>query len=121
MCLYNFEDASKIIEFNGLENVDIHPKLELNTNNLDFLLTFKNSNIKFEGVNQWTMLYFDDFQGSAQGWSKNKISTCGTNDNMFLGGHCNFGADEVSKSYTDLPEHKMVLFNSFNLSYNRLE
>lgn len=108
MCLYNFEDASKIIEFNGLDNVSITPKLQLDTNNLDFLLTFENSSIKYEGIDQWTMLFYDDFQGSAPGWSKNKLSTCGTNDNMFLGGHCNLGADEVSKKYTDLPQHNMV-------------
>ncbi len=57
---------------------------------------------------QWTMMNLDDFQGSAEGWSKQKMSTCGTNDNMFLGGHCNFGADEVSKNFTELPPHSMI-------------
>ena len=109
MCLYNFDDASKIIEFNGLENVSVYPQLQLNTNNLDFLLTFKNSSINHEGVDQWTMLFFDDFQGSAPGWSKSKLSTCGANDNMFLGGHCNLGNEEVFKTYSDIPEHTMVL------------
>ncbi len=111
ICLYNFEDASKIVEFNGTESVTVKRPLNLNTDNLDFILNMKNSAIKFEGKDQWTMIYFDDFQGSAPGWSKNKVSTCGTNDNMFLGGHCNLGADEVSKKYTSLPEHSTVSSN----------
>ena len=43
------------------------------------------------------------------GWSKEKLSTCGTNDNMFLGGHCNFAGEEVSKNYSNLPQHTMVI------------
>ena len=71
-------------------------------------MTFNESSINFDGTDQWTMFVFEDFQGSAAGWSKEKLSVCGTNDNMFLGGNCNFAGDDVSKKYINIPNHSMI-------------
>jgi len=50
----------------------------------------------------------DDFQGNTSGWSKDKLSTCGSNDNMFLGGYCNFAGTEATKTFKKLPQHSMI-------------
>lgn len=74
-------------------------------------MNYNNSKIIMDDTPQWTMVHLDDFQGNAVGWSKEKLSTCGTNDNMFLGGHCNLGGEEVSKTFVNLPQHSMVVLS----------
>ena len=54
------------------------------------------------------LVELDDFQGNTAGWNKDKLSTCGSSDNMFLGGYCNFAGMEASKKYTKLPKHSMI-------------
>ena len=73
-------------------------------------MKYPNSEIIMDDTSQWTLLYLDDFQGNANGYSKEKLSTCGSSDNMFLGGHCNFGGIEVYKIYNKLPKHKKVFW-----------
>ena len=101
--LYNFADSEKIISINSYDSIEISTHLILDADKVDLLMTNSDSHLSYDGVDQWTLIYLDDFQGSAMGWSKEKLSNCGTNDNMFLGGHCNFGGEEVSKNYTDIP------------------
>jgi hypothetical protein len=108
MDLFNFPESEKIISINNYQNLEFNTPLTVDTNNFDLLMTYENSNLKYDNVDQWTMSHLDDFQGSAMGWSKEKLSVCGANDNMFLGGHCNFGGEEVYKNFTALPRHSMI-------------
>jgi hypothetical protein len=71
-------------------------------------MTYDDTHYTIDGVDQWTLISYDDFQGNAMGWSKEKLSTCGTNDNMFLGGYCNFGSEDVHKNYTNMPKHSYI-------------
>lgn len=89
-------------------NIEFNTPLEVDSPIIDFLMTYENSEYKIENEKQWTLVYLDDFQGSSTGWSKEKLSTCGTNDNMFLGGHCNFAGTEVYKIFTGLKPHSMI-------------
>jgi hypothetical protein len=107
MVVSDLSDQS-IFEINDYKNVDFIPPLTIDTTSLDLAMKFSESKLIYEGIDQWTMIRLEDFQGSAEGWSKQKMSTCGTNDNMFLGGHCNFGGEEVSKNFTDIPQHSML-------------
>ena len=75
---------------------------------INLQLTYTDSSLIYNNNKQWILINLDDFQGSALGWSKEKLSTCGANDNMFLGGHCNLGGEEVFKNYKNLPPHKMI-------------
>lgn len=97
-----------MFSINDYSSFDFQTPLIIDTESLDLAMKFTDSKIIYDGMDQWTMIRLDDFQGSAEGWSKQKMSTCGTNDNMFLGGHCNFGGEEVSKNFTDLPAHSML-------------
>ena len=101
-------DNKDLITMNSYKDIIFNTKVVLDTPTIDFLMTYENSNFKIENENQWTLIALDDFQGSAPGWSKEKLSTCGTNDNMFLGGHCNLAGDEVHKVYTGLKSHTMI-------------
>jgi hypothetical protein len=83
--------------------------LVVESESLDFLLKNNDSQIVYDNTPQWTMISLDDFQGNSIGWSKDKLSNCGTSDNMFLGGHCNFANEEAKKVFTDIPKHQMVI------------
>ena len=101
-------DQTKILSINSYKNIDVEGSLLFDSPSLELLMTYEDSHYSFNGVDQWTLLYFDDFQGNGMGWSKEKLSTCGSNDNMFLGGYCNFGSEEVFKNYTNIPKHSMI-------------
>mmetsp|Transcript_67366 Transcript_67366/g.78156 ORF Transcript_67366/g.78156 Transcript_67366/m.78156 type:complete len:262 (+) Transcript_67366:42-827(+) len=68
------------------------------------------NNIQFQGFNQWKLWVDDDFEDgeSREGWSQAQIATCGYSPNTFLGGHCNFGSQTASKTYSGLPAHTKV-------------
>jgi len=87
--------------------MEVNPSLSVEAD-LNLQMTYTDSNLIYDNEEQWIMVNYDDFQGSAQGWDKEKLSVCGSNDNMFLGGHCNFGGEEVFKIYGNLPPHKMI-------------
>jgi len=87
--------------------MEIIPKLKID-GDLNLQMTYTDSRLLFDDTDQWILIYFDDFQGTSQGWNKEKLSVCGSNDNMFLGGHCNFGGEEVFKIYKNLPPHNMI-------------
>jgi len=101
-------DNKKILSFNSYQTLDFKTPLTINTPSLDLVMKYAGSSLVYDGMDQWTMIRLDDFQGQAQGWSKEKMSVCGSNDNMFLGGHCNFGGEDVTKNFTDIPEHSMI-------------
>ena len=108
MILTNHPDSMKIMAMNSFNSIDFNYPLTVETNTMDLVMKYSDSRLTYEDVDQWTMVALDDFQGAAEGWSKNKLSTCGTNNNMFLGGHCNFGGEDASKNFTSLPAHNMI-------------
>jgi len=106
--VFDYPDGRNIFTINSYQSIVYESPLNIDTEKLDLVMTYEKSNLNMYGLDQFTMIHFDDFQGSALGWSKEKLSTCGTNDNMFLGGHCNFGAEEVHKNFTNLPSHEII-------------
>jgi hypothetical protein len=101
-------NGDEIMNINSYKSIDFATPVKINTESLDLVMDFANSHLLYDDVAQWTMIKFEDFQGVAEGWSKEKLSTCGTNDNMFLGGHCNFGGEEVGKNFTGIPKHTQI-------------
>ena len=66
------------------------------------------------------MKYHDDFQSDAslEGWNDKRTNRCKKNDNnVHLGGHCNFAGNEVKKLFTNLPKHSFIRINAINVSY----
>ncbi len=90
-----------------MEKMEIIPSVKVEAD-LNLQMTYPDSKLIFDNSEQWVMIEYDDFQGSALGWNKEKFSVCGSNDNMFLGGHCNFGGEEVFKVFNNLPAHNMI-------------
>ena len=66
-------------------------------------------------VRQWQLAFFEDFQGPRREWSQYLVSTCQNNENVFLGGHCNFAGDETHLAIA-LPEHSEILIK-FSLHF----
>jgi hypothetical protein len=108
MMLSNQNDNSKVFSLNSLKSLEFNYPLKLDTQSIDLVMKYTDSKLSYDNEDQWTMIKLDDFQGEAEGWSKDKLSTCGPNNNMFLGGYCNFAKDEAKKTYKDLPSHNWV-------------
>lgn len=72
--------------------------------------------IYYKTQKQWKLFAFDDFQSEKKGWSEQTISSCGTSDNIILGGYCNFGGIIVKKEYTDIPPNSYVSVH-FNIHF----
>jgi len=53
------------------------------------------------------MIHHNDFENeeSAKDWSHPVLNSCKDGVNYFLGGHCNFATEEISKKFVDLPKH----------------
>ena len=68
--------------------------------------TFINGNLKIKGINQWKLIYEENFDKSIEGWSNKTISKC--NGITMLGGYCIFSKGETEKIYDKLPEHNMI-------------
>ena len=68
--------------------------------------TYINGNLKIKGINQWKLIYEENFEESIEGWSNNTISKC--NGITMLGGYCIFSKGETEKIYDKLPEHSMI-------------
>lgn len=51
----------------------------------DIKLENEPNDIFFLETEQWKLAYFEDFQGTALGWSEVSLSSCGTSSNLFLG------------------------------------
>ena len=50
-----------------------------------------------QGVKQWSLTHHEDFESDLNGWTDKRTNRCHENGNIFLGGHCNFSFDQVSK------------------------
>ena len=98
----------KILQIDSSKEISFNTPLIINATTFDLLMTYENSHVKFNGENQWNLISLDDFQATSNGWSKEKLNKCGSNDNMFLGGHCNFGGENVMKIFAGLHEHTMI-------------
>ena len=66
------------------------------------------TSFSLEGIKQWQLHHHEDFEKEIQGWSDPRINRCTENGNAFLGGHCHFAGSEVSKTYSNLPEHSKL-------------
>jgi len=64
------------------------------------------SSISVRGVQQWQLVYADDFSTAGTGWSREEVSQCG--GVFMLGGYCKFSAGEVNKTFSGLPPHKQL-------------
>jgi hypothetical protein len=95
VALYNPIDDTFIIEG------------DLDVNNID-LEDDQFLEIVYDGTNQWKQYAYEDFQGVTTGWNNTAMSSCGTSNNKFLGGYCNFGATAVSKTWSGLPKHSQI-------------
>jgi hypothetical protein len=64
--------------------------------------------ILINNIKQWRMIKYDSWKenNTDLGWGFNKISVCG--HYKVLGGPCLLGQEEISKTFTNLPEHTMV-------------
>lgn len=71
------------------------------------LLASTSHSFIIQDYEQWKLIIVEDFQGQITGWSEDDISNCGTSPDLFLGGHCKFSSEVVSKTF-DLPEHKYL-------------
>jgi hypothetical protein len=100
-------EKEEILIISDSESFNVNGKLKLITENLHLQMAFTGSQLQYEGVDQWIMISYEDFQGASLGWSKEKYSTC-QSDSMFLGGPCNFAGGDTFKTYTDLPPHKSI-------------
>ena len=101
-------EQKKLISIDSHLSFAVEGPLTLDSPNVDLLMTYEGSKITNDDVDQWILIEYDDFQGGSFGWSQNKLSTCGFNDNMFLGGYCNLGGEYVYKNYTGLPPHSYI-------------
>jgi len=65
--------------------------------------------ISVGGLRQWSLWDFDTFDTATSAlWSANDRSVCGAPGDVFLGGHCKFGATTTFRQYHQLPPHKRV-------------
>ena len=94
LLLYDAPGDSLSTNYNVVVNQDI----TINDFQYDF---------SFKGVRQWKLFHFEDFQGQHQGWSHETVSNCGVDQNLFLGGHCNFAKEAVTKTFI-LPKHEVI-------------
>jgi len=104
-----------VVLYDNIEQIlsvplDITVKGDLNINDNDYV-EFKAGN-----TNQWKLYVFEDFQGSVTGWNNTLTSSCGSSNNKFLGGYCNFAGTTVNKTWEKLPTHRMVKI-TFNFHY----
>jgi len=61
------------------------------------------------GAPQFALWDLDTFDSPTTGmWSANDRSVCGVPGDLFLGGHCRFGATTTARVYNNLPPHKRL-------------
>ena len=61
---------------------------------------------KIRGINQWKLVYEEDFSKNISGWSNNTVSNC--SGVYMLGGYCHFGGGQTQKTFVNLPAHSQV-------------
>lgn len=104
----DFQTTNVLMEINSnkeYSEVSFKNQLNLETQNVELLMNYPNSNLVFEGKNQFYMFYFEDFDNGVKGWSPDVTSTCGNNNNNFLGGPNKFANTEAKIVIDDIPDH----------------
>lgn len=70
-------------------------------------LASTSKSFKLLSYEQWKLVIFEDFQSSVTGWSEDDISNCGSSPDLFLGGHCKFSNENVTKTFS-LSSHSEI-------------
>lgn len=104
--------TDRIISPTGV--LTIEGDLIINNDVLADTVSMRGSSFIMEGVRQWGLVHHDDFETekSLDGWSDKRTSKCKNGGNAFLGGHCNFSFNEVTKVFKNLPEHSKLKINA---------
>lgn len=97
-------DGNRVFRISLEEDaISMERRMEVHGN----LLGSASARVSVQGTEQWKLAVLEDFQGAITGWSDDSVNRCGTNPDLYLGGHCKYSAIEVSKSWT-LPEHHYI-------------
>jgi len=77
-------------------------------------VALKGTSFIVEGIKQWELKHHDDFENedSLLGWSDQRTSRCENMTGRFLGGHCNFSFNEVTKTFKGLKQHTTIRINA---------
>ncbi len=94
--------------------VTIEADLIINNDIMAETVSMRGTSFILEGVRQWGLVHHDDFESesSLNGWSDKRTSRCPNSKNTFLGGHCNFSYNEVTKVFKNLPAHEKIKVNA---------
>lgn len=86
----------------------------INNNSQAERVNLQGTSFIVEGVKQWELKHHDDFESedSLHGWSDKRTSRCNKMMGSFLGGHCNFSFNEVTKVYKGLKSHTVLRVNA---------
>jgi hypothetical protein len=104
--------TDKIISNTGV--LTIEADLIINNDVMADTVSMRGTSFVLEGVKQWGLVHHDDFESekSLEGWSDKRTSRCQNGGNTFLGGHCNFSYNEVTKIFKNLPPHDKLKINA---------
>lgn len=113
-------------ELQILGNIILVNEVEAETLNLNTNGNSNGPSFSISGVKQWLITHHDDFEDESNlsSWSDKRTSSCNTklktqnsdneinkkvkDSNLFLGGHCNFSHNEVSKTFKLLANHSKI-------------
>jgi len=104
--------TDKIFSSTGV--LTIEADVIINNDVMADTVSMRGSSFVLEGVKQWGLVHHDDFESekSLDGWSDKRTSRCKNSKNTFLGGHCNFSFNEVTKVFKNLPPHDKLKVNA---------
>lgn len=99
------------------------------SNDDDITTTTNGDSFAISGVKQFSLLHHDDFDDDVvEGWSDKRRSSCTDNGNAFLGGHCKFSYNEVSKTFRINASHTQIritagfhMFDNWNGEYGYMK
>ena len=87
-----------------------------------------NDSFAISGTKDFSLLNHDDFEGEVKDWSDKRTNTCTPNGNVFLGGHCKFSYNEVSRTYEINNKHTEIritasyhMFDNWNGEYGYMK
>mmetsp|Transcript_3750 Transcript_3750/g.6307 ORF Transcript_3750/g.6307 Transcript_3750/m.6307 type:complete len:272 (+) Transcript_3750:130-945(+) len=86
--------------------LDAQDNLHLNAPQINAMSVNSAGGFALRGVQQWQLVYVEDFSSSPSGWSLAQVSSCA--GVHMLGGHCHFSRSEANKTFTGLPPHKQL-------------
>lgn len=111
-------------ELQILGNIILVNEIEAETLNLSSNNNSNSLSFSISGVKQWLLTHHEDFEDekSIKTWSDQRTSSCNTKyesnnneinkkvkqNNLFLGGHCNFSHNEVSKLFKIPSKHSKI-------------